>query len=86
MAQGANVLSGRLKEVKTNLAEIGIIIDNEAAKDPNTRVKTISICKAKGKARTDSRQDKIQGSRVMMSGNNRSDRSNRSRRKSCSKH
>ena len=43
--KAANVLSGRLKEVKTNLREIGIIIDNEAAKDPKTRVKTISIRK-----------------------------------------
>ncbi len=43
--KGANVLSGRLNEVKTNLREIGIIIDNEAAKNPKTRVKTILICK-----------------------------------------
>jgi len=43
--KGANVLSGRLNEVKTNLREIGIIIDNEAAKNPKTRVKTIMICK-----------------------------------------
>ena len=42
--KAANVLSGRLKEVKTNLREIGIIIDNEAAKDPRTRVRTIMIC------------------------------------------
>jgi hypothetical protein len=32
--KAANALSGRLKEVKTNLRESGIIIDNEAAKDP----------------------------------------------------
>jgi hypothetical protein len=43
--KAANVLSGRLKEVKTNLREIGIIIDNEAAKDPNTRARTVCICK-----------------------------------------
>jgi hypothetical protein len=41
--KGANVLSGRLDEVKTNLREIGIVIDKEAAKDPKTRVKTILI-------------------------------------------
>jgi hypothetical protein len=34
--KGANVLSGRLDEVKTNLREIGIVINKEAAKDPNT--------------------------------------------------
>jgi hypothetical protein len=42
-SKGANVLSGRLDEIKTNLREIGIIIDKEAARDPNTRVKTILI-------------------------------------------
>jgi hypothetical protein len=41
--KGANILSGRLDEVKTNLREIGIVIDKEAAKDPTTRVKTILI-------------------------------------------
>jgi hypothetical protein len=41
--KGANVLSGRLDEVKTNLREIGIVIDKEAAKDPKTRTKTILI-------------------------------------------
>jgi hypothetical protein len=43
--KAANVLSGRLEEVKTNLREIGILIDKEAAKDPNTRTRTIYICK-----------------------------------------
>jgi hypothetical protein len=61
--KAANVLSGRLKEVKTNLREIGIIIDNEAAKDPNTRVRTISICKAKGMDKDkDERNNKDSGS------------------------
>jgi hypothetical protein len=46
--KGANVLSGRLNEVKTNLREIGIIINNEAAKNPKTRVKSILIQKITG--------------------------------------
>jgi hypothetical protein len=47
--KGANVLSGRLDEVKTNLREIGIVINKEASKDPKTRVKTILIINEKVK-------------------------------------
>lgn len=41
--KSANSLSRKLNEVKTNLREIGIIINYD--KDPKTRVKIIKICK-----------------------------------------
>lgn len=40
-----NTLSRRIKEVKTNLREIGIIIDNSGARDSKTKVKAIEIRK-----------------------------------------
>jgi hypothetical protein len=40
-----NSLSRRINEVKTNLREIGILIDNSAARDSKTKVKTIEIRK-----------------------------------------
>jgi hypothetical protein len=43
--KGPNILSRRINEVKTNLREVGIVIDNNSARDPKTKVKTIEICK-----------------------------------------
>jgi hypothetical protein len=40
-----NSLSRRIKEVKTNLREIGIVIDNSSPRDSKTKVKTIEIRK-----------------------------------------
>ena len=40
-----NTLSRRINEVKTNLREIGIIIDNSGVRDSKTKVKTIEIRK-----------------------------------------
>jgi hypothetical protein len=80
--KGANVLSGRLNEVKTNLREIGIIIDNEAAKNPKTRVKTIMICKQSFEP-FDRSQDKNQAQNTSYNANDsdKSERYNRSETK-----
>ena len=40
-----NILSRRINEVKTNLREIGIVIENSDARDLKTKVKTIEIRK-----------------------------------------
>jgi hypothetical protein len=40
-----NSLSRRINEVKTNLREIGIVIDNSGVRDSKTKVKTIEIRK-----------------------------------------
>jgi hypothetical protein len=40
-----NSLSRRINEIKTNLREIGIVIDNSGARDSKTKVKTVEIRK-----------------------------------------